>query len=210
MNRRFGTGGASRAGGLSIRPGLGRSLAAPVLGAPAKEGALFGSKLVSRGVCKPAPTLDLWEACVRHADAANHNPPAASSVANARNRRFAFMFALAFKVMIHSRSRGHCARISGSWLSIWNEDREFWCEAPGSRNEPGPSLVDYALDLALRSTPTAALKTQKNARVKQLLEIFPEMESPGSTGIPVSVEFRESDASWDSSFRSSARPRSRP
>ena len=35
--------------------------------------------------------LDLWNAGVRQADQANHNPPAASSAAIARNRGFAFI-----------------------------------------------------------------------------------------------------------------------
>lgn len=34
----------------------------------------------------------------------------------------------------------HCERISTSWLSIWNEGGEFWCEARVSRNEPDPQL----------------------------------------------------------------------
>jgi hypothetical protein len=35
--------------------------------------------------------LDLWNVGVRQADLANHNPPAASSAAMARERRFAFI-----------------------------------------------------------------------------------------------------------------------
>ena len=57
--------------------------------------------------------------------------------------------------MTHSLSLRHCARISGSWLSIWNEGGEFWCEAAASRNEPDPQRVDYTLEIAVRSTPTA-------------------------------------------------------
>ena len=48
------------------------------------------------------------------------------------------------------------------------------------------------------------------AQVKQVLETFREMKISGSTGIPVFAGFRESDAWWDSSFRSSGRPGSRP
>src|SRR6185369_9916358 len=42
------------------------------------------------------------------------------------------------------------------------------------------------------------------------IETFREMEISGSSGIPVFAGFRESDAWWDSSFGSSARPGSRP
>jgi hypothetical protein len=35
--------------------------------------------------------LDLWNVCVRQADRASHNPPAASSAAIARDRCFAFI-----------------------------------------------------------------------------------------------------------------------
>jgi hypothetical protein len=38
----------------------------------------------------------------------------------------------------------HGAWISGSWRSIWNEGGKFWCEAPASRNEPGPNLIPIA------------------------------------------------------------------
>src|SRR5439155_6637020 len=69
VNRRDGSGGASRAGGLSIWPGLGGPC----------------------GVLKPTPMLDFWNACVRQADRASHKPPAASSAANARDRCFAFI-----------------------------------------------------------------------------------------------------------------------
>src|SRR5437763_1399112 len=69
VNRRFGSGGASRAGELSIWPGL---------GGPS-------------GVFKPTLMVDFLTACVRQADRANHNPPAASSAAIARNRCFAFI-----------------------------------------------------------------------------------------------------------------------
>jgi len=44
----------------------------------------------------------------------------------------------------------------------------------------------------------------------QVLETFREAEISGPTGIPVFAGFRESDVWWDSSFRSSARPGSRP
>jgi hypothetical protein len=43
---------------------------------------------------KPAPVFDLWDAnwsVVRQADQANHNPPAASSAAIARDRCFRFI-----------------------------------------------------------------------------------------------------------------------
>jgi hypothetical protein len=56
-----------------------------------KEAALFGSKLESRGILEPMPMLDSWDAWVRRADPASHNPPAASSAAMARNRCFGFI-----------------------------------------------------------------------------------------------------------------------
>jgi len=99
VNRRFGTGGASRAGVFSIWSGLGwlsGPAAAPVWEAPGKEAALFGLKLEPCGVLKPLPMLDSWTACVRQADRASHNPPAASSAAIANNRCFAFIVFLLF------------------------------------------------------------------------------------------------------------------
>ena len=66
-------------------------LVEPIWEALGKEAALFGSKLGPRGVSIPTPTLDLWNACVRQADQANHNPPAARSAAIARDRCFAFI-----------------------------------------------------------------------------------------------------------------------
>ena len=80
-------------GGRSIWPGLGwlsGPRAAPVWEAPGKEAALFGSKLGPRGILALTPMLDLWNACVRQADRASHNPPTASS-AIARYRCFAFI-----------------------------------------------------------------------------------------------------------------------
>jgi hypothetical protein len=56
-----------------------------------KEAALFGSKLGPCDVSKPTPMLDFWDACVRQADRASHNPPAASSAAIARDTCFAFI-----------------------------------------------------------------------------------------------------------------------
>jgi len=65
--------------------------AAPVWEAPGKEAALFGSELGPRGILTLTPMLDWWNACVRQADRASHNPPAASSAAIARDRCFAFI-----------------------------------------------------------------------------------------------------------------------
>ena len=76
-------------GGRSIWPDLAR-LVEPIREALGKEAALFGSKLAPCGVAIPTPTLDLWNAGVRQADRASHNPPAAST-AIARNRCFAFI-----------------------------------------------------------------------------------------------------------------------
>lgn len=42
---------------------------------------------------------------------------------------FTFIFAAA-----------NCARILGSWRSIWNEGGEFWCETAAGRNEPDPEI----------------------------------------------------------------------
>src|SRR4029434_10158384 len=56
----------------------------------------------------------------------------------ASNRCFAFIVFFYLIQVSHSLSLPHCERISGSWLSIWNEGGEFWCEAPASRNEPDP------------------------------------------------------------------------
>ena len=53
-------------------------------------------------------------------------------------------------------------------------------------------------------------QTHRKGAGKQVLETFRETESSGSIGIPVFAGFRESDAWWDSSFRSSAQPGSRP
>jgi hypothetical protein len=99
-----------------------------------KVAALFGSKLVPRGVLTPTLMLDLWGASVRQADPANHNPPAASSAAIVRDRCFAFIL-FCFDSSFTFTFATHRAGISGSWLSIWNEGGEFWCEGPASRNE---------------------------------------------------------------------------
>ena len=58
-----------------------------------KDAALFGSKLSAREVLEPTSMLDLRDAhwSVRHADQANHNPPAAASAAIVRDRCFAFI-----------------------------------------------------------------------------------------------------------------------
>ena len=88
VNRRFGS------GGRSIWPGFGRLFgpaAEPVREAVGREAALFGSKLGPPGILRLAPVLDFWNACVRQAGRASHNPPAASSAATARNRGFGFI-----------------------------------------------------------------------------------------------------------------------
>ena len=66
-----------------------------------------------------------------------------------------------------------------------------------------PSRVDYTFELAAGANQLQR-RTPETAQVKQVLETFREMEISGSTGIPVFAGFRESDAWWDSSFRSSA------
>jgi hypothetical protein len=66
--------------------------AEPFWEALGKEAAPFGSKFDPRAVLKSTPLPDVWDACVRQADPANHNPPAASSAAIARNRYFLFIF----------------------------------------------------------------------------------------------------------------------
>jgi hypothetical protein len=46
--------------------------------------------------------LDSWRPCVRQADLANHNPPATSSAAIARDRCFAFIvFCCLIQASIH-------------------------------------------------------------------------------------------------------------
>ena len=76
---------------------------------------------------------------MRQAVRASHNPPAASSAAIARDRCFAFIvFCFLIQGDDSFTSLRHCAPISGSWLSIWNEGGEFWRQAPASRNEPDP------------------------------------------------------------------------
>ena len=85
------------------------------------------------GVLALTSMLDLGSSCARQPVRASHNPPVASSAAIARNRCFLF---IVFSFLILSLR--DCVRISGSWLSIWNEGGEFWCEAPASRNEPDP------------------------------------------------------------------------
>ena len=65
-----------------------------------------------------------------------------------------------FVLIPHSLSPRHCARICGSWLSIWNESGEFWCEAPVSRNKPdlqigkraAPGLQLHAQDISSSGT----------------------------------------------------------
>jgi hypothetical protein len=106
-----------------------------------KEAAPFGSELGPRVVFVPASMLDLWDAGVRQAIRANHNPPAASSAAIARDKCLAFIL-FALIPASPSLSLRHCARISRKWLSIWNEGGEFRCEPPASRNEPNPERID--------------------------------------------------------------------
>lgn len=119
-------------------------------------------------------------------------------------------FAFRFKATAHSLLRRHGARISGSWLLIWNEGGEFWCEAPASGNEPHPRPSRFHARDRRPEHPTCRVDRTETAPVQQALESFRGMEIPGSTGIPVLAGGRESDAWWDSSFRSSARPGSRP
>ena len=49
--------------------------------------------------------LDWWNVCVRHADRASHNPPAASSAAVARKSCFAFIVCLFFDSSYHIHFR---------------------------------------------------------------------------------------------------------
>jgi hypothetical protein len=53
--------------------------------------------------------LGFWDAGVRQADRANHNPPAASSAAIARDKRFAFIVFVLIPAS-HSLSLRHYAR----------------------------------------------------------------------------------------------------
>ena len=96
-----------------------------------------------------------------------------------QGQMFCFHYILLFDSSFTFTLLRHCARISGSWLSIWNEGGEFWCEGPASGNEADPFPC-------LPSVPWLWL-----------------------TGIPVFAGFREWDAWWDSFFRSSGRRRSR-
>src|SRR5437899_12996378 len=77
----------------------------------------------------------------------------------------------------YSHSLRHCAQISGSWLSIWNEGGEFWCEPVGRRNESVHSRRKdetddalksesrkHAADPRLRSTPGRGLDVQQRRR----------------------------------------------
>ena len=70
----------------------------------------------------------------------------------------------------HSLRHRMVRRSLGGWLSIWNEDGKFWCEALASRNEPETALV------------------------KQVFETFRELETSGSSEIPVYAGVRDSDA----------------
>ena len=141
-NRRFGSGGGS------IWPGLGCSC----------------------GVLTLTSMLDLGSSCARLPVRASHNPPATSSAAIARNRCLAFIVFFYLTQVSHSLSLPHCERISGSWLSIWNEGGEFWCEEPASRNELGSQPSRLTLAIAVRSLPTAASNTQKWASLSKLLK----------------------------------------
>src|ERR1043166_9634526 len=88
VNRRVGSGAARRAGELSIWPGLGGPC----------------------GVLRPTPMLDFCNACVPPTDRASHNPPAASSTANVRDRCFAFIVFSFLSQGSHSLSPRHYAR----------------------------------------------------------------------------------------------------
>ena len=136
VNRRVGSGGRSTWSGLGGRCGFFKST----------------SRLAfwPCGVLRPAPRLNFWDAWVRQADRANHNAPAASSAAIARDRCFVFIvFLISASHLLLQR---HCARISGSCLSIWNEGGEFWREAPASRNEPEPEPNQFT---GLKRVPCA-------------------------------------------------------
>ena len=162
------------------------------LGSLGKEAVLLGSKLGPCGFSRPTPMLDLWGACVRQADRANHNPPAASSAAIARDRCFAF---IVFCFLIQGDvsftfATALCADFSGVGF-------RFGTKAGNS----GAKRQRAGMNLILSPAGIDA---------KQVLETFRDREISGSTEIPVFAGFRESDTWWDSSFRSSARPGSRP
>lgn len=93
VNRRVGSGGASRARGWSVGPDFVpfEAKSCPVCEALGKAAALCESTLGPCGVLEPTPLLDLSTAGVRQADAANHNPAAANSAAMARNRCLRFI-----------------------------------------------------------------------------------------------------------------------
>ena len=205
-NRRIGS------GGRSIWPGLGW-LPGPVWEALGKEAALFGSKLGPCGILTLTPTLDFWNAdgLEGQADPANHNPPAASSAATPRNRCFLFIVFFLFD------SRSTFTFVTGIVRGFVGTGFRFGTKAGNSgakRQRAGMNLIlsriDCTLEIALRSTPTAASNRQKRRRLSKFLKPSARSKPNTPIGIPVFAGFRESDAWWDSSFRSSARPRSRP
>jgi hypothetical protein len=150
MNRRFGS------GGRSIWPGLERSFgpgAGPVWEALGKEAALFGSKLWPRGVLKPAPMLDFGNACVRQADRANHNPPAASSTAIARNRCFGFIVFCFLIQASHSLSLDIVRGFPGVGFRFGTKAGNSGAKRQRAGMNLIPGRVDYTLEIANRSTP---------------------------------------------------------
>jgi hypothetical protein len=158
--------------------------------------------------------LDLWDAnwSGRQTDRASHNPPAASSAAIARNRCFAFIVFCFLIQASHSLSPRHYARFPGVGFQFGTKAGNSGAKRPraGMNLIPAESVARLRSRLGHGQNPSPRPPANFKTGSKQVLEIFREMEISGSTGIPVFAGFRESGAWWDSSFRSSAQPGSRP
>jgi len=109
--------------------------------------------------------LDLWNACVRQADRASHNPPVASDAAIARDKCFVF---IVFCFLIQGDDSftfaRHCARISGVGFRFGTKAGNSGAKRQRAGMNLIPSGVDCTLEIAVRSTPTPASNTQKRRR----------------------------------------------
>jgi len=133
--------------------------------------------------------LDGWNVFMRQDDQANHNPPAASSTAIARNNCFAFIvFLLGLKPHIHFRD--------GIVRRFVEVGYRFGTKAGYSgakRRHAGMNLVSSGvndtLEIAIRSTPSAASTTLKRRKRSTFFESSARWKSRGLPEFQLLLDF---------------------